>query len=185
MSSVKGGIMTWVIERVLGGGFLFGSDEIKPLSVLHLFQRDCLLSSHAWSHCRFQEQYQASHNYRSVHHTGSLSVSLSSFRGNDFSGSVLSLRICLLRLVLYSSIICTELSDRIRQGTLKNLQTAIYERPRPLIAGGSADTQPCGLGGDKCLLQRVKDMLDVKASTYVLRDSLVHLLPIVKNMPGQ
>lgn len=158
--------MTWQSDwKGLGGGFLFGSDEIKPLSVLHLFQRDCLLSSlMPEAHCRFQEQYQLLTIIDQFITTGSLSSLLELFPGEmTFLGLSYPCVFCLLKkLVLYSSIICTELSDRIRPGTLKNLQAAIYERPRPPLAGGSADTQPCGLGGDKCLLQRVKDMLDVE-----------------------
>ena len=72
---------------------------------------------------------------------------------------------CLLKkLVLYTFIICRDLSDSTRPGTLKNLQVAVYERPRPPLVGGSAEMRhnTCGLGGDKCLLKRVKDMLDVE-----------------------
>lgn len=89
----------------------------------------------------------------------------------------------LKKLVLYSSIICTELSDRIRPEPLKNLRVA-YETKTP-ISWWVSRHQPCGLGGDKCLLQRVTDMLDVEEHQHMFLGFLVYFLPIVKTCPGQ
>ena len=126
--------MTWQSDwKGLGCGFLFGSDKIKPLSVFHLFQRDCFLSSLVpEARCSFQEQYQLVTIIDQFITTG-VSNFLELFPGEmTFLGLPYPWVFCLLKkLVLYLSIICRELSDRTH-----NLQVAIYERPRPPWASG-------------------------------------------------
>lgn len=73
--------MTWQSDwKGFGCGFLFGSDKIKPLSVLHLFHLFPELSC-AWSPLQLSGTIPACHNYRSVHHHRQSPISLSSFQG--------------------------------------------------------------------------------------------------------
>lgn len=71
--------------------FLFASDKIKPLSVLHLFLRRLFSELfRAWSLFQYQGRVLSCHNYRSVHHQTSVQSPWTLSRENDFSGSSLS-----------------------------------------------------------------------------------------------
>lgn len=71
--------------------FLFGSDKIKPLSVLHLFLRRLFSELfRAWSLFQYRGRALSCHNYRSVHRQTSVQSPWTLSRENDFSGSSLS-----------------------------------------------------------------------------------------------
>lgn len=177
--------MTWQSDwKGLGGGFLFGSDEIKPLPVLHLFQRDCLLSSlMPEAHCRFQEQYQLLTIIDQFITTGSLSSLLELFPGEmTFLGLSYP-----AYFAFWKSWCCTHpLSAQSCQiEYARNPEefagSHLMRDQRPPLAGGSADTQPCGLGGDKCWLQRVTDMLDVEEHQHMFQGSWCISYPLLKH----